>query len=64
MQKFKIEDRTQLVTIIEVYEIEAETSEEALGLYCDELAGSIDPISSNMEPYNPETDGDIKTLNQ
>jgi hypothetical protein len=43
MSKFKIKV-TEKVMSVEIYEIEADTEEEAIDLYCEELAGSIQPI--------------------
>lgn len=43
MEKFKIKV-TEKVMSVEIYEIEAESEQEAIDKYCNELAGSIEPI--------------------
>ena len=43
MAIFKLEDRETIVNVC-VYEIAADTKEEALDKYCNELAGSIEPV--------------------
>lgn len=45
MAKFKIADG-QRVMLVNVYEVEAETKEEALSKYNNELAGSLESIDS------------------
>lgn len=59
MPIFKIEDR-QIVVEVEVYEVEAATAEEALDLYCDELAGSISPVRVyTREPIKGEEEIEV-----
>jgi hypothetical protein len=43
MAKFRIK-HTQKVMAVDIYEIEAESEQEAIDKYCNELAGAIEPI--------------------
>ncbi len=51
MPIFKIKE-TELITQINIYDVEAESEKDALNKYCDELAGSIEP----EEYYQDSTD--------
>jgi hypothetical protein len=48
MPKFKIRDVEKYM--IEIYEVEAETKEEALDKYINELAGSLELVDSCYDP--------------
>ena len=56
---FKIEDRTTKLVRVEVYEVEAETEQEAIDLYCNELAGSLEPIKEFDRLPFPKGSDDI-----
>ena len=43
MSKFNIKV-TEKVMSVEIYEIEADSEQEVIDKYCEELAGSIEPI--------------------
>jgi len=58
MPKFKVKEVTPLFNV-EIYEVEAGTEEEALTIYCNELAGSIEPI---QQYYTSEADEDITVV--
>ena len=45
MTLFKVKD-IEIVVRIQEYHIKAETAEEALNKYCNELAGSIIPVKT------------------
>jgi len=53
MKKFKIKDAEKYMVCI--YEVEAETKEEALDKYVNELAGAIEPINDYYEPDQEDT---------
>lgn len=53
MAKFKIKDVEKYM--IEYYEVEAETKEEALSKYINELAGSLELIDSCYDPDAKDT---------
>lgn len=55
MKKFQITDTEKHMT--EIHHVEANTSEEALDLYCTKLAGSLEPVDSF---YNPESEDEVK----
>lgn len=48
MPKFKIRDVEKYM--IEIYEVEAKTKEEALDKYINELTGSLLPVDSIYDP--------------
>lgn len=48
MPKFKIRDVEKYM--IEIYEVEADTKEEALDRYVSELAGSLELMDSCYDP--------------
>ena len=48
MPKFKIRDVEKYM--IEIYEVEADTKEEALDKYVNELAGSLELVDSCYDP--------------
>ena len=48
MPKFKIRDVEKYM--IEIYEVEAETKEEALDKYINELTGSLELVDSCYDP--------------
>jgi hypothetical protein len=48
MPKFKIRDVEKYM--IEIYEVEAETKEQALDKYINELAGSLELVDSCYDP--------------
>jgi|TARA_R110000764_G_scaffold118142_1_gene205586 hypothetical protein len=48
MPKFKIRDVEK--HMIEIYEVEADTKEEALDKYVNELAGSLELVDSCYDP--------------
>jgi hypothetical protein len=54
MAKFKIKE-TELVATAFIYEVEAETKEEALEKYVNELAGSLELINSFIVPNCEES---------
>jgi hypothetical protein len=62
MPKFKIEEKTLLMNVC-VYEVEAESEEEALNLYCEELAGSLDPISEDTRERDGNEQESIDVIN-
>ena len=53
MKKFKIKDVEKYM--IEFYEVEAETKEQALDKYVNELAGSLELIDSCYDPDAEDT---------
>ena len=57
MKKFKIADTEKYM--IEIYEVEAETKEEALDLYINKLAGSLEMLDSS---YDPDAEDSIRVL--
>ena len=58
MAKFKIRDVEK--HMIEIYEVEANTKEEALDKYCNELAGSLEPLDAI---YDPDVEDTIEVMN-
>ena len=58
METFRIKV-TQKVMSVEIYEIEAESKEEALELYCNELAGAIVPVESYTEEIRNDSVEDV-----
>lgn len=58
MEIFKIRDTYK--HLAEIYEVEAETKEEALEKYINELAGSLERIDFS---YEPEAEDDIAVIN-
>ena len=61
MPKFRIADRQKLI-LTEVYEVEAATKEEAVRLYEEELAGSLEREDFWIDPYAEDLDGKIEAL--
>lgn len=57
MTKFKIRDTYKYLS--EIYEVEAETKEEALDKYVNELAGSLERIDFS---YEPEMEDNIEVI--
>ncbi len=53
MKKFKIKDVQKYM--VEFYEVEAETKEEALDKYVNELAGSLQLVDSYYDPDAEDT---------
>tara|TARA_R110000851_G_scaffold47424_1_gene115004 strand:- start:4347 stop:4541 length:195 start_codon:yes stop_codon:yes gene_type:complete len=61
MAKFKIKENVQIMTAF-IYEVEADTKEEALEKYVNELAGSLPvknsfvtcELEESIIAYNPE----------
>jgi hypothetical protein len=53
MTKFKIKDVEKYM--VEFYEVEAETKEEALDRYINELAGSLPLVDSYYDPDAKDT---------
>lgn len=43
---------TEKLMLVSEYEVEAETAEDAINKYCDDLAGSIEPINEYYRPTN------------
>ncbi len=58
MPNFKIKE-TELMIREDIYMVEAETKEKAVELYCDKLAGSIEPTSSDFRYPEKDERGDI-----
>ncbi len=57
MKKFKIRDTYKYLS--EIYEVEAETKEEALDKYVNVLAGSLERLDVS---YEPEVEDSIEVL--
>jgi hypothetical protein len=57
MQKFKIRDTYKYLS--EIYEVEAETKEEALDKYVNVMAGSLERLDVS---YEPEAEDSIEVL--
>ena len=53
MKKFKIRDTYKYLS--ELYEVEAETKEEALDKYVNELTGSLERIDFSYEPEKEDS---------
>lgn len=53
MPVFKIKDVEKCYNVC-IYEVQAETAEEALELYCNELAGSLEPVNDYYESDEKE----------
>lgn len=58
MEKFKIRDTYKHLS--EIYEVEAETKENALDRYVNELCGSLERIDVS---YEPEAEDNIEVIN-
>ncbi len=58
MPIFKVIE-TEKTMRVATYEIEAKTAEEAVDKYCDELAGSIEPISEYYRPTKHQEEDDV-----
>lgn len=61
MKTFKIEE-TELVVNVCEYLVQADTEEEALDKYCDELAGSIEPVREHIRLAKKGELGDVKII--
>lgn len=58
MPKFKIQE-TRKTMLVEIYEVEAASEQEAIELYCSELAGSIEPVNYWYRDINNDEDEDV-----
>lgn len=52
------------VTLVEIFEIEADTPEEAIRLYEEELAGTLQTDNFWTECYYEGDDGKIEVVNE
>ena len=58
MKTFKVQV-TEKVMSVQEYEVEAESEQEAIDLYSEELAGSIEPTNYYERPIKPGEEEDI-----
>lgn len=58
MATFKVQV-TEKVMSVQIYEVEAESGEEAVELYASELAGSIEPVNYYERPIQGDEQEDI-----
>lgn len=58
MATFKVQV-TEKVMQYSVFEVEAETEQEAIDKYCNELAGSISEINSWTEELSEDDEEDV-----
>ena len=54
---------TEKVMLVEIYQVEAESEQEAIDRYCEDLAGGINPVDSWTEDIRADMKEDVVIYN-